>query len=223
MNPSGGQIPPSKQQPDPRLEVPAVIPSSDCPIIVGSPHLGEDLTAILPLSATNGTGKSLFSTNGIQSRASPYDWSPGGGATRRKGSRRFRRENTQSKYSPLLSDLRVADFIQETASIGAQELPLSMRVPTSPPPVVGLNGPVDSGMEPEYPTLLKNMDSEMSTQVETTNTSPIGHRPGVPGSPKASSVDALPSQSKIWSQGLTNSVSYADRCKGISGCAGTKL
>ncbi|KAI3814415.1 hypothetical protein L1987_19170 [Smallanthus sonchifolius] len=144
MNPSGGQIPPSKQQPDPRLEVLAVIPSSDCPIIVGSPHLGEDLTAILPLSATNGTGKSLLSTNGVQSRASPYDRSPGGGATRRKGSRRFRRENTQ------IEDL-VPRLDKFSLVCGQDTIPAPQVVKLSVPAVPAVSGST-SGLDPAPPS-----------------------------------------------------------------------
>ncbi|KAI3730207.1 hypothetical protein L1987_61376 [Smallanthus sonchifolius] len=135
MNPSGGQIPPSKQPPDPRLEYPAIIPSSDSPKIVGSPHLGEDPSTILPPSAAYGTGRSFPSTNGIQSRASPYDRSPGGGATRRKGSRFFRRENTQ------IEDL--VPWLNKFSLICGQDpIPAPQAVKLSVPVVQAVSGSI---------------------------------------------------------------------------------
>ncbi|KAI3811864.1 hypothetical protein L1987_16560 [Smallanthus sonchifolius] len=95
MIPSGGHIPPSKQPPDPNLEVSSVSPSAVTPNIEGSPHGSEVRTSSLPPSAAAGAGKSSPLTNGVQNRASPYDRSSSGGATRRKGNRLLRRENPQ--------------------------------------------------------------------------------------------------------------------------------
>ncbi|KAI3677374.1 hypothetical protein L1987_87000 [Smallanthus sonchifolius] len=95
MIPSGCQNPPLKQPPHPTLEEPTVFPSLDIPKFVVSPQPGEEHTASLPISVTEGAGKPTYVTNGVQSRASPYDRTSSGGATRRKGSRMSRREKPQ--------------------------------------------------------------------------------------------------------------------------------
>ncbi|KAI3743665.1 hypothetical protein L1987_56727 [Smallanthus sonchifolius] len=106
MIPSGCQNPPLKQPPDPSLVDPTITPSLDNPKIDVSPQSGEEHTASLPIPASEGAGKSTYLTNGIQSRASPYDRSSSGGATRRKGSRMHRREKPQMEspnFPPNLS------------------------------------------------------------------------------------------------------------------------
>ncbi|KAI3763411.1 hypothetical protein L1987_53869 [Smallanthus sonchifolius] len=82
------------------------VPSVPCAI--------EVLSEAQPRPATDGLGISTPPSIGVQrekpqNRSSPYDRGSSGGATRRKGLRSARRENPQSKYSPLLSDLRDAD------------------------------------------------------------------------------------------------------------------
>ncbi|KAI3756900.1 hypothetical protein L1987_56726 [Smallanthus sonchifolius] len=106
MIPSGCQNPPLKQPPDPSLVDPTISPSLDNPKIDVSPQSGEEHTASLPIPASEGAGKSTYLTNGILSRASPYDRSSSGGATRRKGSRMHRREKPQMEspnFPPNLS------------------------------------------------------------------------------------------------------------------------
>ncbi|KAI3825967.1 hypothetical protein L1987_00005 [Smallanthus sonchifolius] len=75
------------------------------------------------------SGKASSQSNGVpkQGRATPYNKGSGGGAIRRLRNHTHRREISSNRYSHLLSDLRVAEFIQETASIEPKELPLSMR------------------------------------------------------------------------------------------------
>ncbi|KAI3825965.1 hypothetical protein L1987_00003 [Smallanthus sonchifolius] len=76
-----------------------------------------------------GSGKASSQSNGVpkQGRATPYNKGSGGGAIQRLRNRTHRRELSSNRYSHLLSDLRVTEFIQETASIEAKELSLSMR------------------------------------------------------------------------------------------------
>ncbi|KAI3773235.1 hypothetical protein L1987_47759 [Smallanthus sonchifolius] len=73
-------------------------------------------------SETDGTAK-MMSTKGS-----------GGGAIRRQKNRPRWSEGTQNRYTHLLSDLRVAEFLQETTAIEATVLPLSMRGPSPAPP-----------------------------------------------------------------------------------------
>ncbi|KAI3804196.1 hypothetical protein L1987_25561 [Smallanthus sonchifolius] len=96
MSPSGGPIPPSKQPPDPPLEVPTVSLSSDSSKIDDRHRLFEGISASHPLSEAGAVGKSPPLSNGVQNRPSPYDRGSSGGATRRKGLRSARRENPQS-------------------------------------------------------------------------------------------------------------------------------
>ncbi|KAI3820210.1 hypothetical protein L1987_07753 [Smallanthus sonchifolius] len=241
MNPSGGPIPPSKQPPDPFLEDPSVAPSIDSPKIVDVPCAIEVQSEVPLVPSANGVhseshprlatdGHSISTPPLIgdqrekpHSRASLYDRGSSGGAARRKGTRMLRREKPQSKYSPLLSELRVAEFIQETSSIGAQELPLSMRLPIPSPPVDIPSPLSDPRVVPEHPNLVRIMDFEMANQVDPPISMSPGAKSGLSGSPQVPAEKDIPHQASGWPRSLTSSVSYADRCKGISDAEGSKL
>ncbi|KAD0708994.1 hypothetical protein E3N88_43819 [Mikania micrantha] len=83
-----------------------------------------------------------------------------------QGFRGIRKERRSTRYSPLLSDLRVKEFLHETAAINPHQLPVSIRVPPdripiAPTGVVGL-------MEVEYADQGPNMvlEPEVGSEIQ---------------------------------------------------------
>ncbi|KAI3684047.1 hypothetical protein L1987_84570 [Smallanthus sonchifolius] len=114
----------------------------------GISEIGGTCVAQSASCAAGGSGKASNQSIGVlkPSRATPYNKASGGGAIRRQRTRDHRREMPQIRYSHLLSDLRVADFIHETPSSAAMDPPLAMRGPSSSSakeyrhPIVGYDG-----------------------------------------------------------------------------------
>ncbi|KAI3677378.1 hypothetical protein L1987_87004 [Smallanthus sonchifolius] len=107
-----------------------------------------DAKANTPLEATEGlrpAPKSLDSQTAYQlrkrpttKRGSPYAKPASSGPIRAPGTRVGRNDRPSSRYSPSLADLRVSEFIRETAGISPLEVPLSMKIPHS----AGMQSPV---------------------------------------------------------------------------------
>ncbi|KAI3820208.1 hypothetical protein L1987_07751 [Smallanthus sonchifolius] len=64
-------------------------------------------------------------------RGSPYAKPVSSGPIRSTGTRAGRKDRHLSRYTPSLADLRVKEFIRETAEISPMEVPLSMKFPQS--------------------------------------------------------------------------------------------
>ncbi|KAI3773234.1 hypothetical protein L1987_47758 [Smallanthus sonchifolius] len=135
------------------------------------PGDGGVLASQSVVSTDGGSGKAYTQSNGVPNlcQATPYSKGYGGGAIRRQKNRPRRSEGTQNRYTHLLFDLRVAEFLQETTAIEATVLPLSMRGPSPAPPNAtklpraGSDGRSESTNQPAFGAQVSSGSSPVDT------------------------------------------------------------
>ncbi|KAI3814416.1 hypothetical protein L1987_19171 [Smallanthus sonchifolius] len=154
MNPSNGGIPPQNsppgRPPDPSLNA---VEERVHPPLIGEPILGAALprfeanegeksagtsasTPILvtEVLATSPSTADLYDApksrrTPMTRRGTPYAKPERGGPIRSAGNRASQKGTPHTRYSPTLDDLRVSEFIRETAAISPMEVPLSQKIP----------------------------------------------------------------------------------------------
>ncbi|KAI3714450.1 hypothetical protein L1987_73052 [Smallanthus sonchifolius] len=172
MNPSGGITSPTKHPTDPLSPGESGLPpESGCSLDGGGVSRGKNAVQAStnpknPEFSTN-FGVTIkcsdpsFPKNGSSSRRfSPYGSNNGSGALRGKGKGMNRKEKGQNKYSPMLSELKVNEFIQGTSAMGVRRTGEESSETIGLNPLV--NGPTDddsAGLPPIGEATV--MDTEM--------------------------------------------------------------
>ncbi|KAI3724760.1 hypothetical protein L1987_64525 [Smallanthus sonchifolius] len=138
----------------------------DTPPIDGNIQGGGCFVSQSTVNTEGTSGKSVAQATGALNprRATPYNKGSGRGAIRRQRNRAHRSEISQNRYSHLLSDLRVAEFIQEMASIEANEPPVSMRDTRSSPSKETFQPFADSVGRSEIPKV-PDFDSQKTNDI----------------------------------------------------------